>query len=36
MLCKTPNNRLGNINGISDIINHSWCKKINLIEIMKK
>jgi hypothetical protein len=27
---------LGSINGISDVLNHPWCKKININEVMNK
>lgn len=36
MLCKSSKNRLGSKNGIADIINHSWCKKIKLTDVMQK
>ena len=36
LLCKNPLNRLGSINGISDVLNHPWCKKININEVMNK
>jgi len=36
MLNKNPKTRLGSANGLVDIINHSWCKKIKLSEVMHK
>ena len=34
LLCKNPNNRLGSKNGVLDILNHSWCKKVSLTDII--
>jgi serum/glucocorticoid-regulated kinase 2 len=34
LLCKNPINRLGNKKGILDIINHPWCRKIRLADVI--
>lgn len=34
LLCKNPAERLGSKNGILDIVNHNWCKKIKLSDII--
>ena len=34
LLCKDPKLRLGNKNGIADILNHPWCKKIKITDII--
>ena len=36
LLCKDPNRRLGTMNGILDIVNHSWCKKLKLSDVMHR
>jgi len=34
LLCKNPVERLGTKNGILDIVNHPWCKKIRLADVV--
>ena len=36
MLCKNPQTRLGFKNGILDIVNTPWCKKVKLSDVMHK
>ncbi len=36
MLIKDPELRLGAKNGMLDVLNHPWCKKIKLIDVMNK
>ena len=36
LLCKDPNNRLGNLSGVMDVVNHPWCKKIKLSDVMNR
>lgn len=34
LLNKNPKNRLGFKNGILDVVNHAWCKKIKLTDVI--
>jgi len=34
LLCKNPGIRLGSKNGILDIVNHPWCRKIKLTDVI--
>lgn len=36
LLCKDPNNRLGSIKGVLDVVNHPWCKRIKLADVMHR
>lgn len=36
LLCKNPNKRLGHRNGILDIVNDPWCKKLKLSDVMHR
>ena len=36
ILMKRPEDRLGFMNGVRDILNHPWCKKINYEDILEK
>ncbi len=33
-MCKNPEERLGSKNGILDIVNHPWCRKIKLSDVI--
>lgn len=36
LLKKQPKQRLGYTNGMLEVFNHPWCKKVKLIDIMHK
>lgn len=34
LLVKNPKHRLGNSNGILDILNHTWCRKMKISDVI--